>query len=304
MFMHLIPYNKPAETFYREKLATGLNILENYLKTRTYLVGDRITLADISIASDLRVLFAHVVDTEFRVKIPNTVRFFNTIANHPKIKPAFGEVKFIDKSMQYTPPAKPVKEKAPAAPPKEKAAPKPKAAAEEDDEDEPSVAEEPKPKNPLDSLPKSEFNLEDWKRSYSNLDTRGAGGAIEWFYSKFDKEGFSVWRCDFKYPEELTQTFMSSNQIGGFFNRLEGSRKYLFGSVGVLGEKNNSLISGVFICRGKDIKPVVEVAPDFESYDYKAINLEDKADKEFFEAALAWDLEIDGKKWVDGKAFK
>lgn len=85
-------------------------------------------------------------------------------------------------------------------------------------------------------------------------------------------------------------------------DRLEGSRKYLFGSVGVLGESNNSLVSGVFICRGNDIKPVVEVAPDYESYNYKAINFEDKADKEFFEAALAWDLEIDGKKWADGKA--
>lgn len=79
-----------------------------------------------------------------------------------------------------------MKEKAPAAAaaPKEKAAPKPKPAADEDEEDEPLTAEEPKAKNPLDSLPKSEFNLEDWKRSYSNLDTRGPSGAIEWFYSK------------------------------------------------------------------------------------------------------------------------
>jgi len=35
---------------------------------------------------------------------------------------------------------------------------------------------------------------------------------------RFDPEGFSVWRVDFKYPEELTQVFMSSNQIGGFFS--------------------------------------------------------------------------------------
>ena len=44
--------------------------------------------------------------------------------------------------------------------------------------------EEPKAKNPLDSLPKSTFNLEDWKRAYSNKDTRGADGSIEWFYQK------------------------------------------------------------------------------------------------------------------------
>ncbi|KAG8997509.1 hypothetical protein FRB94_007633 [Tulasnella sp. JGI-2019a] len=304
MLMHYIPYNKPADTYYREKLQAGLDIIENHLKTRTYFVGERITLADISIASECKALFASLGDAQLRAKIPNTLRFFHTIANHPKIKPVFGEPVLIEKGMQYTSPPKPMKEKAPAAaaPPKEKAAPKPKPAADDDDDDEPAAAEEPKPKNPLDLLPKSEFNLEDWKRAYSNMDTRGAGGSVEWFYGKFDKEGFSVWRCDFKYPEELTQVFMSSNQIGGFFNRLEGSRKYLFGSVGVLGEANNSLISGVFICRGKDIKPVVDAAPDYESYEYKELNLEDEADKKFFEAALAWDLEVDGKKWADGKA--
>jgi elongation factor 1-gamma len=118
---------------------------------------------------------------------------------------------------------------------------------------------------------------------------------------RFDKEGFSVWRVDFKYNNELTQVFMSNNQIGGFFNRLEASRKYLFGSVGVLGPANNSVISGVFICRGPEIKPVVEVAPDWESYEYKKLDLSNAHDKAFFEAALAWDLEIDGKKWADGK---
>ena len=56
---------------------------------------------------------------------------------------------------------------------------------EEEDEDIDLVPkEEPKAKNPLDSLPKSSFNLEDWKRAYSNKDTRGADGSLEWFYQK------------------------------------------------------------------------------------------------------------------------
>jgi elongation factor 1-gamma len=117
----------------------------------------------------------------------------------------------------------------------------------------------------------------------------------------FDHEGFSIWRVDFKYNEELTLTFMSSNQIGGFFNRLEESRKYLFGSVGVLGQSNASVISGAFILRGQDVKAVVGAAPDWESYSYVKLDVANAKDKEFFEAALAWDLEIDGKKWVDGK---
>jgi len=166
------------------------------------------------------------------------------------------------------------------------------------------VHKQPKVKNPLDDLPKSTFNLEDWKRAYSNKDTRGPGGAIEWLYENFDHEGFSIWRVDFKYNEELTLTFMSGNQIGGFFNRLEGSRKYLFGSMGVLGTANDSIISGTFILRGQDAKLVAEAAPDWESYEYKKLDVKDEADKAFFEAALAWDLEIDGKKWIDGKNFK
>lgn len=120
-------------------------------------------------------------------------------------------------------------------------------------------------------------------------------------HNSFDPEGFSLWRVDFKYNDELTQVFMSSNQIGGFFNRLEASRKYLFGSIGVLGETNNSVLSGALIARGQDIKPVIDVAPDWESYEYKRLDLNNADDKAFFEAALAWDLESDGKKWADGK---
>jgi hypothetical protein len=84
-------------------------------------------------------------------------------------------------------------------------------------------------------------------------------------------------------------------------DRLEASRKYLFGSVGVLGTNNNSLIEGVFIARGPDITPVVNVAPDWESYNYEKIDLNNPEQKAYFEAALAWDLEVNGKKWADGK---
>jgi len=228
-----------------------------------------------------------------------------TIVHQPGLDKIFGPIEYAKDAKQYTPPAKEKKEPKPAPPPPPKAEKKPKKVEEDDDDDVDLVPkEEPKAKNPLDSLPKSTFNLEDWKRAYSNMDTRGAGGSIEWFYKNFDKEGFSVWRVDFKYNEELTLTFMSANQIGGFFNRLEASRKYLFGSVGVLGEANNSIISGVLILRGPDVKPVVDAAPDWESYEYKKLDLDNEEDKKYFEAALAWDLEIDGKKWVDGKNFK
>ncbi|KAI5990390.1 hypothetical protein EDD15DRAFT_1161175 [Pisolithus albus] len=297
-----IPYNKAIHTAQTERQLRGYNTLETILLTRTYLVGDRLTLADITIASVIFLSVSYTLDAPLRAKYPNILRHFDLIINQPKLKEVFGQPTFIEKAVQYTPPAKEKKEKEPKQPAPKKE--KPKKAEEDDEEDENLVPEEPKAKNPLDLLPKSTFNLEDWKRAYSNKDTRGPGGALEWFYENFDREGFSVYRVDFKYNDELTLVFMSSNQIGGFFNRLEASRKYLFGSMGVLGVANDSIIAGVLILRGQDVKPVVEVAPDYESYDYKKLDLENPEDKTFFEGALAWDLEIDGKKWQDGKNFK
>lgn len=98
----------------------------------------------------------------------------------------------------------------------------------------------PKPKSKLDSLPPSSLNLEEWKRVYSNNDTRPT--AINWFWEHFDPEGYSIWRVDYKYNDELTKVFMSSNLIGGFFNRLERARKYAFGSLVVLGEGKHQFI--------------------------------------------------------------
>lgn len=72
--------------------------------------------------------------------------------------------------------------------------------------------------------------------------------------------------------------------------------------MGVLGTANNSLIVGVLVLRGQDYKPVVGVAPDWESYDYKKLDISGSdEDRNFFEAALAWDMSIDGKTWADGK---
>ena len=109
---------------------------------------------------------------------------FDTIVNQPKLASVFGTTAFVEKALQYTPPPK--EKKAPAAPAQPKAEKKPKKEEADDEEDDDKPYEEaPKEKNPLDLLPKSTFNLEDWKRAYSNKDTRGAGGAIEWFYEKF-----------------------------------------------------------------------------------------------------------------------
>jgi elongation factor 1-gamma len=60
---------------------------------------------------------------------------------------------------------------------------------------------------------KSNFVMDEWKKVYSNNDTKTV--ALPYFWEKFDKDNYSVWYCEYKYPEELRLTFMSSNLIGG-----------------------------------------------------------------------------------------
>ncbi|GAA5899945.1 hypothetical protein JCM5296_001923, partial [Sporobolomyces johnsonii] len=96
--------------------------------------------------------------------------------------------------------------------------------------------------------------------------------------------------------------FMSSNLITGFHTRLEASRKYLFGSMGVYGKANDSLITGAYMIRGNDWKGVFDVAPDYESYEFTPLDL--KADRDFIMGAWSWEHEVDGKPYADGKVFK
>jgi elongation factor 1-gamma len=145
-----------------------LATLNKVLEDKTFLVGDRMTLADIFVASAVFSAFTgrgHV-DKATRAKYGNVARHMETIVKNPKLVEVYGEFEYVESAPQYVAPKKDAKPKAEKKvedkPKAEKApkAPKEKKPVEKDDDDEePLVPEEPKAKNPLDDLPKSEFNL-------------------------------------------------------------------------------------------------------------------------------------------------
>jgi elongation factor 1-gamma len=206
-----------------------------------------------------------------------------------QFKAALGEVTFCEVETKYTPPKK-------EAAPKPAAAP---AAAETTESAEPAK----KPKSKLDLLPPSSFNLEEWKRFYSNNDTKPT--AMNWFWEHFDAEGYSIWRVAYKYNDELAKVFMSSNLIGGFFARLERARKYAFGSLVVLGEDDKNEIEGFFVIRGQEIPEEVTDAADFDSYSFTKIeNLADEKFRADLADSFAWEGSFNGKTFADAKVFK
>ncbi|KAM0790017.1 hypothetical protein ACM66B_005346 [Microbotryomycetes sp. NB124-2] len=291
-------YNKAAVETAKTKALGELEYLEKILQNRTFLVAERITLGDLFTAAALVRGFEFVLDAEFRKSHVNVVRYFNTLVNQEAYKAVLGGAApvQIEEAVKFVPPKKEAK---PAAAPKAAEAPKPKpaAAAAADDEE---AAPAPKPKHPCEALGSAKsFPLDEWKRQYSNNDTPVA---MKWLEEHYDAQDYSLWRADYKYNEELTQVFMSSNLITGFHSRLEGSRKYIFGSSGVYGTNNNNKIAGVYMIRGSDYKQVFDVAPDYESYNFTPLDF--KADREFIEGCWSWTNTLDGLEYADGKVMK
>lgn len=135
-----------------------------------------------------------MLDPAFRSGFVNATRWFVTIVNQPNYLAVKGTTTLAEK---VAVPAKKEKEEKPKKEAKPKAEPKPKeekpkkeeAPAGDEGEEEEGEKEEKK-KNPLDNLPKSSFIMDEWKRMYSNNDTRTV--ALPWFHSNYDPAGMSL----------------------------------------------------------------------------------------------------------------
>jgi len=299
-----IQNNPVATKKAQEDIKRVLQILDSHLLTRTYLVGRSISIADIVVATSLQKLYENVLDATFRSEFVNVNRWFVTYINQPEVKSVVGEVVLCETAKVAAAPAK--KEKAPK---EDKPKPAPVAAKKEakkpepkDDDEEEEGDKEEKKKNPLDALPKSNFVMDEWKRMYSNNDTRAV--ALPWFFEHYDPTGYCMYWCSYKYNDELSKTFMTSNLIGGFFQRLEKLHKYAFGSVIIFGEEPKLEVHGVWVFRGQEIPADMKDCDDSEHYTWTPVDLSDAAQKKKVEDYFAWDGELEGKKFVAGKTFK
>ena len=274
-----------------------LGALNQHLRYKTFLVGNCVTLADITVVCHLLRLYKDVFEPQFRADFQNVNRWFLTCVNQPFFKEVLGEVVLCEKMTVYQ--SKKTEKKEEKKPEKKE---EKKVEAKEDLMEEAAAEEKPKGKNPLDMLPPSKFIMDEWKRCYSNNETRPT--AVDWFWNNFDKEGYALWKVDYKYNDELMMTFMSSNLVGGFFQRLERARKYAFGSMVILGEDNKNEITGFFVIRGQEIPPEVSEAADFDSYTFLKMDPNNAKVREDYNAIIAWDEKIYGKSFADGKVFK
>merc|ERR1712226_144441 len=310
----IMQFNKTSTERAKEDIKKAMTALNEHLLHHTYLVGERVTLADIVVACTMISLYQNVLDPGFRKPFGNVNRWFTTVVNQPQVKKVVGTVVLAEKMAQFDAKKftemqketgagsgkkdKKEKKEKPAQQPKQKKEKTPDA-----EEDEPLVPKEPK-KDPMEAVPKGNFDMDDFKRFYSNNDE---DKSIPYFWEKFDKEHYSFWRCDYKYNDELTMVFMSCNLIGGMFQRLEKLRKYALASVALFGENNNSTISGIWVWRGKDL--VFELSEDWQidysSYAWKKLDPDAAETKDLFTQYFSWTgNDLEGRKFNQGKIYK
>merc|ERR1712061_673661 len=310
----IMQFNKNATERAKEDVKVALKTLNDHLLTRTFLVGERLSLADIAVACTMLSLYKQVLEPASRKPFVNVTRWFTTVVNQPHAKAVLGQVTLCTKMAEFD--AKKFAEfsgkgdkkaeKKEKAPKQEQKKPE-KKKEEKKKEAEPEAADvpaEPKKADPFEKMPKGTFDLEEWKRFYSNNDEPES---VAWFWEHFDHENYSIWRGDYKYNDELTMVFMSCNLIGGMFQRLDKLNKNAFASVCLFGEDNNSSISGIWVFKGQEL--AFELSEDWQidyaSYDWK--KLDSKSEECKAQVAQYWKWEgndATGRPFNQGKILK
>merc|ERR1712212_284767 len=166
--MGIMAFNKSAAEKAKADLRRALIALNAHLQFKTYLVGERITLADICVMSNLLLAYKWVLDPDFRAGFNNVTRWFVTMVNQKNVKKVVGDFTLGSKAAQVdgkkmaevagNKPSKgaagekPTSKKESKSP---KASPQPEAAGDADAKKD--------QKDPFAGFPKSAFVLDEFK---------------------------------------------------------------------------------------------------------------------------------------------
>jgi elongation factor 1-gamma len=158
--------------------------------------------------------------------------------------------------------------------------------------------------------PPQGFTLNDWKAQFQNNKTKPAI-ALEWLWKNYDAANWSFWTIEYKYNDEIKQSFMASNAIKGLVQRWENARKVAFGIFSILkGTETPFMQCGCLLTKGTEVPAeiAVEGKDDYELYVWTKLDPVNKpADKEIIESFFSFgdDVTFKGAKrdHIDGLKF-
>lgn len=304
-------YNKGHVIKAQENVKRVLTDLNTFLESRTYFVGEHITQADLTIFTVLKLAFENLLEASCREHYPHVLRWYITIANQPEVKKVVGEMHLCENAIVFDP----KKAHNVSADVQNGDGKKGKKEQQQQQNQEPikvveaeKKREKPKEKvkttkDILGALPTSSFDFEVFKRVFSN---EPAEKAMEYLEKHFDPNCDSIWTCEYKYPDDLSLIFMTTNLVRGMMQRLDAMRKWAFGIMNIIGVDKNNTIEGLWIWRGTDLifELSDDLSADYDCYTWKKIELDSPGAKALIADYFARPDTIQGKTVADCLAYK
>ena len=130
---------------------------------------------------------------------------------------------------------------------------------------------------------------------------------MEEFWKTFDSKGWTMFRGDYMHDDEHTQLFMVGNLIGGFIQRTEEIRKWLFGTMTIRGTESpiNMKVTAYYIIRGDSIQPLIDANDDAAYYKWTPVtNFDDATKKTVLDYWTSEEGPLDGEVLLDSRVYK
>ena len=241
-------FNKEMADKANKKLKQYIGILEKQLSHgKKYILGEQITLADIVLFRYLRFfMMLHFAENMRKALFPKLTKWFENIMNTSEAIEAYGrtilckkQIKSLNLKIDRSKRRELLKKEMPGI---------------------------IKEKNPLDYLPPSSFDLENFKTEF--LEEKGNKDKImEKFWKDFDPKGYSLWFMEYQnLKSEGKNLFRMINSKNFFLERIdEDFNNYAFGIHGVYGDKGDYKVRGVWLWRGTEIPKKIK-ENDYFSY--------------------------------------
>ena len=290
-------YCKESADKANNKFKEFMRTLDAQLKDKEFVMGAKLTLADVTLFRELKYFFQLVFPKGLRDKVfPNATKWFQKMAETEEVKKAYGKILLCNQ------PLKPfIKEE------KQEKKEEPKKGKKHEKE-EPQKEEPPKEKkkvNPLDELPPSKLELESFKRAF--LNNKNKEDAMNKFWEIYDPEGYSLWWVEYQnLPSECKILYRTSNSKGMFLQKCDALRRYAFAVHGVYGVENDYKVRGMWMFRGKEIPQEMKDNDLYEYLTFRRIDINKPEDKQLvhdYWTKLDENDEVEGRKCADCEYF-
>ena len=288
-------YCKESADKANNKVKDFMRILDAQLKDKEFVLGSKITLADVTLFRELKYFFQLVFPKGLRDKVfPNVAKWFMKLSETEEVKKVYGKILLCNQPLKpYISEEKKEEKKHEVKKPEKK----------DEKQDEPP--KEKKKTNPLDELPPSKLELETFKRAF--LNNKDKEDAMNKFWEIYDPEGYSLWWVEYQnLPTECKILFRTSNSKGMFLQKCDALRRYAFAVHGVYGVEDDYKIRGMWMFRGKEIPQEMKDNDLYEYLTFRRIDINKPEDKQLvhdYWTKLDENDEVEGRKCADVEYF-